>query len=222
MIGRRVTTQDQMVDLVAAEILLSARTSEHEIAETADSFELYAKLRARIASASETRISHAQMRAGFFHGWRLVVSPLAIAASVLLVIALALMFWLPKASNERAILAPQPPVPSKPDSVESTKPGSTQEPASVVKAMPVQTKRTSNRRLKSNYQNSEVATDFLPLTFVADSAAQESGHVVRVRVPRSALIAFGVPMNVERAGEFIMADVMIGDDGLARAIRFVQ
>jgi negative regulator of sigma E activity len=221
MIGRRLTTQDQMVDLVAAEIL-GARTSELEIAETADSFELYAKLRARIASASETQISRAQIRAGLFHGWRLVVSPLAIAASVLLLIALVLILCLPKASNERAVLAPQSPLPSRPGPVESTKPGSTQEPASVVKAMPAATKRTSQRRLKSNYQNSEVATDFLPLTFIADSAAQESGHVVRVRVPRSALIAFGVPMNVERAGEFIMADVMIGDDGLARAIRFVQ
>jgi hypothetical protein len=29
-------------------------------------------------------------------------------------------------------------------------------------------------------------------------------------------------MNVERAGELVKADVVIGDDGLARAIRFIQ
>jgi len=45
---------------------------------------------------------------------------------------------------------------------------------------------------------------------------------VRVQVLRSALIAFGVPMNMERAGELITADVVVGEDGLARAIRFVQ
>jgi hypothetical protein len=222
MFGRKLTMQDQMLDRVAAEIVLAARVSEDRITETADSADLYAKLRARIATASETRISRAQIRGRILNGWQLVGSPLAIAASILLLVALALILWLPKASSERAILAPQSPVVSETGAVESTKRASTQEPARVAKTAPPQTKRTSYRRTKSNYQSSEVATDFLPLTFVADSAAQESGHVVRVSVPRSALIAFGVPMNVERAGEFIMADVVIGDDGLARAIRFVQ
>jgi hypothetical protein len=60
------------------------------------------------------------------------------------------------------------------------------------------------------------------LTFDDEASAQQTGHIVRMKVPRSALIAFGVPMNMERAGELITADVMIGDDGLARAIRFVQ
>ena len=87
---------------------------------------------------------------------------------------------------------------------------------------PVHSRRTSYRRWHVESRSTEVTTDFLPLTFVDDSRAQESGHVVRVKVPRSALIAFGVPMNMERAGELITADVVIGNDGLARAIRFVQ
>jgi hypothetical protein len=68
----------------------------------------------------------------------------------------------------------------------------------------------------------EIATDFLPLTFTADPTAPESGHLVRVTIPRSALLAMGLPMNAERAGELVRADVFIGDDGLARAIRFIQ
>ena len=222
MFRRRLTMQGQMLGRVAAEVLLAARVSEDQIAETADSPDLYAKLRARIANASELRISRSRMRDGrIFTSWRFVRSPLAIAVSVLLLIALALILWLPKASNERAVLAPQSPAPFETGAIEPTPP-SKDEPVRVAETTPPQTKRTSYWRPKSNYQRHEVATDFLPLTFVADSAAQESGHVVRVSVPRSALIAFGVPMNVERAGEFIMADVMIGDDGLARAIRFVQ
>src|SRR5262249_3547890 len=82
--------------------------------------------------------------------------------------------------------------------------------------------RASNRRLRSDNRADEVATDFLPLTYIAGPAAADSGHVVRIKVPRSALIAMGVPMNVERAGELLKADVFVGDDGLARAIRFVQ
>jgi hypothetical protein len=31
----------------------------------------------------------------------------------------------------------------------------------------------------------------------------------------------GLPMNVDRNKEMVKADVVVGDDGLARAIRFV-
>jgi hypothetical protein len=50
----------------------------------------------------------------------------------------------------------------------------------------------------------------------------ESGQIVRVELPRSALISFGLPMDMERADERIKADVVLGNDGLARAIRFVK
>ena len=33
---------------------------------------------------------------------------------------------------------------------------------------------------------------------------------------------FGLPMNMDRANERIKADVVVGNDGLARAIRFVR
>jgi hypothetical protein len=74
----------------------------------------------------------------------------------------------------------------------------------------------------SNPNNSEIVTDFLPLTYDAGTLAMESGHVVRVELPRSALVSMGLPMNMERANEPVKADVLLGDDGVARAIRFVR
>ncbi len=68
----------------------------------------------------------------------------------------------------------------------------------------------------------EIATDFIPLMYGGASGALDSGQVVRVELPRSALVSFGLPMNLERANERIKADVVIGSDGLARAIRFVR
>jgi hypothetical protein len=50
----------------------------------------------------------------------------------------------------------------------------------------------------------------------------ESGEVIRVQMPRSALISLGLPVNVEHADEPVLADLLIGEDGLARAIRFVR
>jgi hypothetical protein len=68
----------------------------------------------------------------------------------------------------------------------------------------------------------EITTDFLLLSSVSRSAPMERGQLVRVRMPRSALVSFGLPMNAERAEIPIKADLLVGEDGVARAIRFVR
>jgi hypothetical protein len=68
----------------------------------------------------------------------------------------------------------------------------------------------------------EVVTDFIPLTDGDNLKQIERGELIRVRVPRTALLRFGLPMNVERAGVPIKADLLVGEDGLAHAIRFVR
>lgn len=68
--------------------------------------------------------------------------------------------------------------------------------------------------------DSEVTTDFMPLSFT-ENVAGDSLQLVRVALPRSALASFGLPINTERAGQPIKADVVVGNDGVARAIRFV-
>lgn len=68
----------------------------------------------------------------------------------------------------------------------------------------------------------EIATDFIPLVQGESLSRMDGGQVVRVEMPRSALLAYGLPMNMERADERIKADLVIGNDGLARAIRFVR
>lgn len=75
---------------------------------------------------------------------------------------------------------------------------------------------------KANAASTEVTTDFLPVGYGATSDLQDGGQLVRVELPRSALVRFGLPMNMDRADERVKADVLVGADGLARAIRFVQ
>lgn len=70
--------------------------------------------------------------------------------------------------------------------------------------------------------DTEIATEFIPLIHGGDVALPEGGHIMRVELPRSALISFGLPMNMERAHQRVQADVVVGNDGLARAIRFVH
>lgn len=68
----------------------------------------------------------------------------------------------------------------------------------------------------------EIATDFMPLTYDGSFSQIDDGQVVRVELPRSALQSFGLPVNVERGGGRVKADVLLGHDGVARAIRFVR
>jgi len=69
----------------------------------------------------------------------------------------------------------------------------------------------------------EVATEFLPLTY-SDMPAT-GGQLVRLEVARDALAAFGLTSAEAVAGspsDTLLADVFVGEDGLARAVRFVR
>jgi hypothetical protein len=67
----------------------------------------------------------------------------------------------------------------------------------------------------------EVTTEFLPLTYY--HVPMRVGSTVRIEVPASALVSFGLAPSGFREGEgTVEADVLIGEDGLARAVRFVR
>lgn len=67
----------------------------------------------------------------------------------------------------------------------------------------------------------EVTTAFFPLTYSEVPAADP--QVIRMQVPRAALQTFGV-VSFDAAGDSstVLADVVVGNDGLARAVRFVR
>ena len=84
--------------------------------------------------------------------------------------------------------------------------------------------RTKDRKAAEVVANhaTEIATEFIPLPYSGGVSLQDGGQIVRVELPRSALAKFGLPVNVERLNEKVKADVWLGVDGLAHAIRFVQ
>lgn len=66
----------------------------------------------------------------------------------------------------------------------------------------------------------EVVTDFFPLMDVPPPF--ERGQLLRVVVPVATMRTVGLPVNPDRLSDRIQADVLIGDEGMARAIRFVS
>ena len=68
-------------------------------------------------------------------------------------------------------------------------------------------------------QTREVVTDFFPLMNPAPSF--ERGQILRVQLPAAAMQTVGLPVREEYLGDLVQADVLVGEEGMPRAIRFV-
>ena len=240
---KRHRQQEADFDHIGDELLLSLKITEDEVEDEIDEItsspNLFAGIQSRIrerrAYQAQTVFNRSADRRTIGAGLDIVPGFLApyrsprwvlTAVGVLLLAATLLLVVLPKKTNDRAqngestIPAPVPQIqkiePVPPEIVASDKPQSEPTPSNEVK------KSRMHRNTIAQNPIDEIATDFFPLTFAADSISSEGGHLVRVTIPRSVLVAMGIPMNVDRAAEHVRADVFIGDDGLARAIRFVQ
>lgn len=69
---------------------------------------------------------------------------------------------------------------------------------------------------------SNVSNEYVPLTYLASATAIDTGTIVRVQLSRAALVRLGLPVSAEGSSDSVRAEVVIGDDGVARAIRLVQ
>jgi hypothetical protein len=83
--------------------------------------------------------------------------------------------------------------------------------------------RGSIRRPKPELRDSaDDAGALFPLTYVARSGPTEFVQKVRVEISRSTLLSMGVPVNLERGEGLIKAEITIGEDGVARAVRIIN
>jgi hypothetical protein len=80
---------------------------------------------------------------------------------------------------------------------------------------------SANRRTSGADATREFVTPFFPVMQGGELIPLDGGQLVRVRMPRSNLIPLGIPIDQGRVSETIKADVLLSNDGLARAIRLV-
>ncbi len=69
-------------------------------------------------------------------------------------------------------------------------------------------------------QTAETVTDFFPLLYPAPPF--ERGEILRVNLPASVMRTVGLPVREEHLGDRVQADILVGEEGLPRAIRFVR
>ena len=68
------------------------------------------------------------------------------------------------------------------------------------------------------FTHAELATDFFPL--LDTPPPFERGELLRVVVPAATMLQVGLPVSQEHWADPVRADILVGEEGLARAIRF--
>ena len=148
-------------------------------------------------------------------------------AAVILVVLIMGVTWLKLNSGARkqnALQAPERPTSPTPQRTRSAPNGAANDRehklAREFPSGPRLRTRRGVRRIAPRVN--EVATRFYSLVEEGELAPLESGQVVRVEVPASALITLGLPITAESMDRPVQADLLLGQDGLARAIRFLR
>jgi hypothetical protein len=227
--------EEKSFNNLCREIVLAVRADEKDVDAAAEAPFAYQRIRARIASERQRgkrpALTAAALSAGLGRIFELIAGTILrrrslVAAAAIAVIGIPASLWF--RSTDRILLPPvtepvaanlPPPILPAPVKVaverQTTAEGEESPGPQAGRA------RAATRSIRRS-EAGEIATDFLPLTYLANSDALESGHVMRVQVSRMALASLGVPMNTDRANEMVNADIVIGDDGLAHAIRIIQ
>ncbi len=146
-----------------------------------------------------------------------IVAAWALTAAVVLVGAVSWITWHRGRTEETALHLPSPqratvsPA-SKPDRV--TPSSETAVPNDQGRRRAGAVKNAGTEALVAD--NGWSGFTLLPGVLPVDT---DDGEILRVRMQRGALESFGLPVNEERAGEWIQVDLLVGNDGLPEAVR---
>ncbi len=233
--NRKTHQSEEAFDEFCREIVSAAQASEDDVQAAANAPFLYQRLRAQIAAEPKpiaaivpqqsSSLSFLAALGAFQNHWRWAFAAAAILAVVILAGLQGRKPAAPQIAGQQVTpanpqeahntIAESAPTPSN----RSTERGS--KPTQIASKIPAtKTARTQARRTIAAEANAEVATEFLPLTYSANWEEQR-GQIVRMEMPRSVLTTMGVP-TTNVTGDRVKADVMLGDDGVALAIRFIQ
>jgi hypothetical protein len=80
---------------------------------------------------------------------------------------------------------------------------------------------TANSASAAQTDDAEYTTAYMPLPYANDPSELEGGAVVRVVLPRAALVSYGLPVDGMGVADHVTADMVVSQDGTPQAIRLV-
>ncbi|MFL6466721.1 MAG: hypothetical protein ACJ72Z_02045 [Pyrinomonadaceae bacterium] len=82
--------------------------------------------------------------------------------------------------------------------------------------------RKEEGRMPQMQKAQQPALEFYPVSYTGDPNDTAGGRVVRVEMSRASLFAMGINIPIENGAEVIKADLLIGPDGVTRAVRLAK
>jgi hypothetical protein len=151
--------------------------------------------------------------------WQLAA--LGAAAAVLL--ALGLSFYRTQTvapGKAPSVIASSAPAPSIRGARESQR--STSRATANVPSRDNRTKTSVEQTSAGDADAAEYATAYVPLPYAYDPSGLEGGAIVRVVLPRAALVSYGLPIEGMGVSDQVTADMVVSQDGTPQAIRLVR
>ena len=226
---------DEQLDQMMRIIMNDAALDDATVNEVADSPTLWWSVQRQINQEKEVDTSP-WPPVGNFWRWMILAVPAAAAAAVLITLFAFQPSGVADDVAVNSVPAPDETVRMQPKvnvdpSVEApfTKAEINRPSKSTDRTTPkfVAAKHTENRRAATKQaatstvakKSAEIKTDFIALSYARNP---ESGQIIRVKVPSSMMVTLGLVASVEKPSNLIDAQVIVGDDGLTRAIRFIR
>jgi hypothetical protein len=213
--------EKKTLDEIGKAIVRAGALSSREVDTITAKPELFDSIRARVSSVTNKPASRHVVRA------KLVGA----LSSMALVGAVALAFVVFKTKPVDVVHGPPPSGTAtreatkftEPDKVVSADLPRTTASQPRVERISAKPEIKFNRPRQSAAQQIRYEGDFYALSYAGDpNETDRGGRIVRVDVPRSTLFAMGIDVPLENETETVKADLLIGSDGVTRAIRVVK
>lgn len=221
------------VDRVIGQLIKDSRIDENELRDIAGSSQMWRTVQRQINDRKQTaRLPWSPALA--VKRWLMIGVPTVAAAAVLVT------FLISTSTTDQTTarieqptvnkVGPTPEILPVVDNTKESVPASADVPdreiktsskkiADVLKKPMLRKADTIASTRKQKTAATEISSDFIALSYARNP---ESGQLVRVKVPRSMMVSLGLVASVEQPTSLVDAEVVVGDDGLTRAIRFIR
>lgn len=241
---RKRNLQNEKLDQIGRKLLETTRVRHDEIEQIVASPQLFDAVKARIKTEQRERKSKNLFgnRLSFtIWNWQ----SFSVASAVLIILVFGAFSFIvmrqPDQINDQIVQAPEMPIEVAPIEIPQPRQISQDLPELAIKKKPfvkpkikqaffekekAQPKKAERKQIPAK-KPGNIANDpggeFYALNYVGNpNQTGEALRVVRTELSRSTLFALGVNLPIENESEKIKTDLLVGMDGVARAIRFVE
>jgi hypothetical protein len=225
---RRTTNKE--LDKIGIAVLRASLLRDDEIERVIDDPYLFSSIKRRIRQ--EPVAKKAVARFTDFLNVKKIAGSLSIAVVAVTVFGLVSLKYLnqPAAETVRVLPPhastnlPVAVIPNDKVSTPELAPAAVQ-PKRIYQAEPAVVKTHSPRRMSTETvaqpENESRTMEFYPLAGTAPDSLGE-GRIVRVELPRASLVALGANLPPDSGKPLVKTDLLVGQDGVPRAIRLVD